>query len=67
MARSSDPGCILDADPDNGGIAEIKLIVEDIYQAYQDNISRADFWALAANVALRDALPANGLSRRPSA
>jgi len=61
--RGGANGCIHLDDPDNGGIAEIIPIVEEVYLAYQDIISRADFWALAANVALRDAQPAGGTSR----
>ena len=50
-------GCLLLDDADNGGIAEIKAIVEDIYLEYQSVISRADFWALSANVAMGEAFP----------
>jgi hypothetical protein len=45
---------------ENGGIEEDLLIVERIYNASRNVISRADFWALAANVALEEALP-NGM------
>eukprot|EP00242_Pyramimonas_sp_CCMP2087_P003090 CAMPEP_0198229052 /NCGR_PEP_ID=MMETSP1445-20131203/113915_1 /TAXON_ID=36898 /ORGANISM="Pyramimonas sp., Strain CCMP2087" /LENGTH=651 /DNA_ID=CAMNT_0043909491 /DNA_START=143 /DNA_END=2098 /DNA_ORIENTATION=+ len=55
-------GCLLLDDADNGGIAEIKAIVEDIYLEYQSVISRADFWALSANVAMGEAFP-NGVTR----
>ena len=53
----SSTGCLLMDDADNGGIAEIKAIVEDIYLEYQSVISRADFWALSANVAMGEAFP----------
>jgi len=55
-------GCILMDAAENGGIKEDSLIVERIYNESRNVISRADFWALAANVALEEALP-NGVTR----
>ena len=58
-------GCILLTEPDNGGIAEIIAGIEDLYIEWSDRISRADFWALAANAAIIEATPAGAIADVP--
>ena len=58
-------GCLLLDDPDNGGISEILAGVEDVFSRWSDRISRADFWALAANAALIDATPNGAITDIP--
>ena len=50
-------GCLLFEDGDNGGITAIVAGIEDLYNTWSSKISKADFWALAANAAIIEATP----------
>ena len=58
-------GCLLFDDPDNGGITEIVAGIESLYAEWSDRISRADFWALAANAAIVEATPGGAIAEVP--
>ena len=45
-------GCIDFINPDNNGIQTTVNRLQPIYLKYESNISRADFWVLAANVVI---------------
>ena len=45
-------GCIDFNNPDNSGIQTTVNQLQPIYLKYESNISRADFWVLAANVVI---------------
>lgn len=48
-------GCIDPEEKDHTGLSEIMGELETIYQIYSSKLSRADFWVLAANVAIKEA------------
>lgn len=53
--RSGRPsGCVNFNDPGNNGLAAIINGIEPVYQMHKDVISRADYWVLVANVAIKE-------------
>lgn len=50
-------GCLIFESADNGGISDIVAGIEELYNMWSSKISRADFWALAANAAIIEATP----------
>jgi catalase (peroxidase I) len=65
LTRSYSAGCLLFSDSDNGGISDIVAGVQNVYNRWSSRISRADFWALAANAAIIVATPNNTIPDIP--
>ena len=52
-------GCLDFTQSDHNGLTEVVAQLDDIYPAYSSKISKADFWLLAANLAIQYASTTN--------
>lgn len=51
-------GCACDLKEANKGLDYIKELLEPIYTSYKSKLSRADFWAICGNAAVKASVPA---------
>jgi hypothetical protein len=59
-------GCIDIENPDNGGLLRVINLLQPIYERHNSSIGRADFWQLAANVAIASSLPTGAILQLPT-
>jgi hypothetical protein len=51
-------GCACDLKEANKGLDYIKALLEPVYSKYSSKLSRADFWAIVGNAAVKASVPA---------